>query len=45
MKIKKYFHLCLKDFNVALDEKKTMEEEIHEERDAVIRQEYFDPIN
>jgi hypothetical protein len=36
MKIKKYFHLCPEDLNVGLDGKKTMEEEIQDEHDAVM---------
>ncbi len=34
--MKKYFHLCSEHLNVELGGKKTMEEEIHEERDAVM---------
>jgi hypothetical protein len=36
MKMKKYFHLCSEHLNVGLDGKKTMEEEIQDERDAVM---------
>jgi hypothetical protein len=50
----KYFYLCLTNFNVGLVSeefssmmitlKKRTEQEIHEEQDASLRSEYFDPI-